>query len=159
MKKMIALLLAAYALNATAEVKPFCRVTNLKNAQQCMERIARHLPEYEEPNEVVVAKNDGTIVKVLKALDLSEKILGKATAAEYVGAVLLHGDEHELVFFSMKKNSRATPEELFSLNLVDLQDMLVAPIEASDLFLGYDAKDFDVYEDIQYAISEAAANF
>lgn len=157
MKKII-LMLSLISLNCFAEVKPFCTVTNIRVAKQCMDRVAKNLPEYEEPNQGMASVDKTHLVKFFKAIGLSKETIAEVENADYVGAILMHGDEHEVVYYSMKKNKRTFPVEIYSLNLVDLESMLESVIHPNDVFLGLDASDFDVYEDIEYAIKEAAIN-
>ncbi len=159
LKILIGTIFLMTSLNLAAEVKTFCTVTNIRVAQQCVDRLALLLPSYEEPNEAVVAKNDGKLEKLFKALDMPKSVLAKVRAADFVGAVLMHGDEHEIVYYSMKKGIRGIPQVIASVNLVDLESMLIDNnVTANDFFLGSDARTFDVYDDIEAAIAAANEN-
>ncbi len=136
------------------EVKlPTCKINNLVDAKKCMTKVAYKLPEYEEPNDGMASNDKLPVMRMLKAIEASPKDLKIAEEADFVGAVLLHGDEHQIVYFAMKKGT-LRPVEIYDLNTVDIESMLVEKVSADDFFLGLDGRDYDVYEDVAYALKE-----
>ena len=68
MKSLILLASLFLVSESFAEALPTCRIDSLKHAELCMKKVAKFMPEYEEPNEGVVSLQKESMVKVLKAI-------------------------------------------------------------------------------------------
>lgn len=148
------LLLALFSTSAFAARLPECRIADLKDAGKCMEKVGRALPSYEEPNDVRASARKDLMKKVLKALGASKAAYNDLQKADFVGFSLEHGDEHHVHYFRMSKGL-SRPQELYSINLVDLDYVLEERISVNEMFLGTGFDGSDVAEDIR----EAMANF
>lgn len=151
-KSILASLVIAFSVNSFAQVRlPSCKITNLQEAQKCMDKVASTYQDYEEPNEGVASTRKDLLVKVMKALG-NDTAAAKVSKADFVGLMLEHGDEHHIYYFTMKKGTGVKAVELYDLNLVDLESMLEAELTVSDLFLGTKVGIYDVEEDIEEMI-------
>ena len=137
-------------------VMPTCKINNLKDAKACMEKVALAYPAYEEANEVMVSTRKDLLIKVSENsfVSLSPANLRKVKAADYVGAMLQHGDEHEILYFAMKKGT-TKPAEVATLYVVDFG--LTSPLTIKDIFLGSGFDGSDIIEDLQMIIDEFSA--
>lgn len=145
-------LITFFTSSAFAANLPECRIATVTDAQKCMVSVGRVLPAYEEPNETGASARKDLMKKVLKALGASKKEYALLQSADFVGFSLEHADEHNLYWFIMRKGL-ARPIELYSLNLVDLEDTLVERISVNEMFLGTGFDGSDVAEDIREAVS------
>ncbi len=148
----LALVLSVSNVFASEMVLPKCKVSTLKDAQKCIDKVAQALDEYEEPNEGMVSADKKSLLLAMKSIAVDERILRQVQAADFVGAVLQHGDEHQLYYYTFTKKAGIAP--LCDLNVVDLDYSLVHMTEANNFFLGLDGAKFDAYEDIVYALKE-----
>lgn len=124
------------------EVK--CDISNLLEAQACMDKVALKHVEYNLPNIGSVSTQKNLLKKILKAtgkdlLSLERDI----DRSDYVGVMLEKGDEWNLYYYTLKKGKAQPVVEIDSLNLVDITDELVTPVTVSDLILGDKNKRFD----------------
>lgn len=141
------------SFSALALTMPTCKIANLKDAEKCMERVAKAYPEYESENEAMASSRKDILKKVMNAIG-APRLAAQVDKADYVGAMLEHGDEHHVYYFLMKKGT-SKPVELYDLNLVDLAYELERPVTVKDIFLGTNFDGSDVKEDIEYAILES----
>ena len=154
---LVTIILSVTNAMASGLVLPKCKVNTLSEAKKCIDRVALALPEYEEPNEGMVSNKKEALMDALLAIDVDKRHLKKVQAADYVGAVLLHGDEHEVKYFTFTKGKGIA--ELCDLNLVDVESSLVHSTKAENFFLGLEeAKDLDAFEDVVYALKEFENN-
>ncbi len=159
---------AALLMSATAQAVT-CNVKTQADAAACMEKLAKSLPEYEEPNEAFTTARKDLLKAVINGTSGDAASLRAAAKADFVGAILRHGDEHEIEYYAISKGRSVKPLDVATLYVVDMPDSLrdgngeplpETSILANPLtwFLGdKSGRDTDVFEDIEAAIAEAVA--
>lgn len=150
--KSLLLILALFTTSAFAGQLPECRIADLKDAKKCMEKVGRAIPSYEEENDVDASGRKDLMKKVLKALGAPKSVYHDLEKADFVGFSLEHGDEHYVHYFRMNKGLSKV-EELYSINLVDLEYVLQERISVNEMFLGTGFDGSDVAEDINNAVA------
>jgi hypothetical protein len=143
-----------------------CEVKNLKQAKKCMNRLAATLDPAEEENDGFASDQKQLLVQILKAQGHQPKAVQTAKSADFVGGILVHGDEHFITYYTLNKGAKVSPQEVGSLEIVDMAAFLQSTdLEAeSELtnpdtyFFGLPASNYDVEEDITYQIGEALAH-
>jgi len=148
------LLIALFSTSVFAGELPECRIADLKDASQCMNKVGRALPSYEEENDVRASARKDLMKKVLKALGAPKRAYHELQKVDFVGFSLEHGDEHHVHYFGMNKGL-SRPVELYSINLVDLEYVLEERISVNEMFLGTGFDGSHVAQDIV----DAVANF
>lgn len=166
-KLLFPLLALGFALNAQAaqdKALVSCSIQKLSDAKKCMKAEAKAQPEYEEPNDVLVTNRKDLLADLINSLAYGDRSaeLAKIAAADYVAVMVIHGDEHELVYYTLNKGANVEPQVLFSENVADLgyaDAYDVQPLPSADLFfLGADGSKIDVYSDLESALEQAAEN-
>lgn len=146
------------ALQAEETVLPTCDIKTLADAKSCAEEVALALPSYEESNDAFASKNKAALKRALKSLDRdSAKTLKQIDNADFVGAILLHDDEHKIIYYSFAKGN-SQPVELAEINISDLEYSLVEKTKANDFILGGNLDDYDIKEEIEYALENFESN-
>ncbi len=148
--KTLLLTLSLFLSASAFAAWPTCDIATLEDAQSCMKKVAKSMPEFEEANQGFASVRKFDLVKVLKANGLKDSYIKKAADAKFVGFVLVHEDEHKIVYFSMKAGKAVKPSEIYELNIVDLQYDVKSPIKAEEVFLNVPGmKKLDSFEDVQ----------
>lgn len=148
--------LTAPAFAGNSDVSVNCNIATIRGAQACMNRLANKMQDYEEPNEGMVSINKDKAAKLMKAL-YANRAVSKVMQADFIGAVLEHGDEHQVYYYAMKKGRNVRPELLTYQNLVDLagSDPILLELEPLDVLLGVpEMINSDVYGDIEMSFHE-----
>jgi hypothetical protein len=157
--KFLFLFMGLLSINSYAQsndiIEVTCNITNLLSAEACMSSQARAMTAFEKANEPIANTNKASLIKLVKALGLDpefdDETINTIKKASYVGAILEHGDEHVIYYYVMNKGTNI-PELVWEINLVDLESEMVSILSPNDLFLGANAKKYDVYEDIVESI-------
>ncbi len=159
---------AALLLSASAQAVT-CNVKTLKDAEACMAKLAESLPEYEEANDAYTSTRKDLLKAVINGTSKNPASLRAAAKADFVGAVLNHGDEHEIEYYVINKGRGVKPQNVATLYVVDMADMLRdengEPLPETSIlakpltwFLG-DKSGLvsDIIEDMEASIAEAVA--
>lgn len=166
MKNLI--VVTAILLSASAQAIT-CNVKTQKDAEGCMAKLAASLPEYEEPNEAFTTTRKDLLKAVINGTSGDAAALQKAAKADFVGAILTHGDEHEIEYYAIRKGRAVKPENVATLYVVDMPGMLRdgngEPLAETSVlakpltwFLGdKTGTNTDIFEDIEASIAEAVA--
>ncbi|MGE0632713.1 MAG: hypothetical protein AB7O96_09910 [Pseudobdellovibrionaceae bacterium] len=160
MKQIIFLSVLFVSALSQAATDVRCSVYNSSQAQDCLDKLALAMPDYEEPNDAFVTKNVKALAKLLKVFGASESEIQQAEKADYAGLIVEHGDEHHIYYFLIRKGTNLKPAEVYELNVVDLEYAVDKPEakEAQDpktYLLGIkEAFEVDVFGDLEEQIEE-----
>jgi hypothetical protein len=159
-KILLACAVLVFGVAEAAEVR--CNIKNLEDAQSCMDKLAASLPEFEEPNDGIASRKIEVLVDLLKGLGRGKGEVEIAKASDFAGAVVVHGDEHHIVYFSLNKGRNVTPVELYDFNTVDFEYLIEKPLDGEGklakvetYLLGMSTKaatEFDFYDDLNERI-------
>jgi hypothetical protein len=150
------LVTSSSALASNWDVTANCTVATIRGAQACMDRIANKMQDYEEPNEGIVSVDKAKAAKMLQVMS-GEEAAQKVLQADFVGAIIEHGDEHVVYYYAIKKGRSKQPEQITATNLVDLiySGPELLTIEPLDILLGDESQlGGHVYGDIEEAFHE-----
>lgn len=145
MKGLLITILTLGSLTVCAEANlPKCDIQTLKDAQDCMDKVASEHVEYNLPNIGSASIQKDLLSKVLKATARdNSKAMKHVSEADFVGVMLEKGDEWYLYYYALKIGKARPVIEIESINLVDLNDELVSSLTVKELILGDKNKKFD----------------
>lgn len=146
-------------LAQAADETVLCNVRTLADAQACMEKLAAKVQDYEEPNDGFASADKSGLVALFKDWGFVPSAIREVQDADFIGGLLVHMDEHHLVYYAIKRGQNVSPVEIYDFNTVDLEYMLKGPLKADsasakieNYFLGLDGRSFDVYGDLETSI-------
>lgn len=158
------IVVASFLLISTAHASQagvVCNVQTLAEAQACMEKLAAHVQDYEEPNEGFASMDKSSLVGLFIDWGFVASAVREVQEADFIGGMLVHMDEHHLVYYAIKRGVNVTPVEIYDFNTVDLEYLLKAPLtpdstaaKVESYFLGLDGRSYDVYSELQERIAE-----
>jgi hypothetical protein len=165
MYKLVLCAAVLFGVNAFAfdeNVKVSCDVQTEADAQKCMEKQALAIEDHEEPNDGFATDRTDMLAGIMRVLDLKPEYVAKAKDADFAGAVVVHMDEHHIVYYTIKKGKNVSPEAILDLNTADLiyeweDGSRIPPAKlfflGSEIGLATDAYDI-VVEQLEYAKEE-----
>lgn len=146
-------------LAQAADETVLCNVRTLADAQACMEKLAAKVQDYEEPNDGFASADKSGLIALFKDWGFVSSAIREVQGADFIGGMLVHMDEHHLVYYAIKRGQNVSPVEIYDFNTVDLEYMLKGPLKADsasakieNYFLGLDGRSYDVYRDLETSI-------